>query len=120
MFLQYAIGLQKDLKKWVVECQNYQNEVRESLARLSSKMRIFEEQLPTAIDLLLQLTSRKVSPNAKMTHPTTNETSTQQYRDYIVHEIFGTDPDFDHFRDEGDYEDIQDYSQSNLVMPNYV
>ena len=26
----------------------------------------------------------------------------------------------DYFRDEGDYEDIQDYSQSNIVMPNLV
>lgn len=81
---------------------------------------MFKDQLQTAIDLLLQLTARKVSPNAETIHPPTSATSTQEDCNYIVHRIFGTNPDFDKFHDEGEYKDIQDYSQSNLVMPNSV
>ncbi len=100
MFLQDAAGLEKELKKWVVEFQNYQNEVQESLAGLSSKMRIFKKQLQTAIDLLLQLTARNFFPNAETTLPPTSATSTQEDRDYILHRIFGTNLDFDQFREE--------------------
>ena len=80
--------------------------------RTTSEMRIFKEQLQIAIDILLQLTMKFFSP--------TNDTSTQEDHDYIFHRIFRTNPYFNQFCEVGEYEDIQDYSQSNLVKPNSV
>ena len=105
MFLQDSAGFEKELKKWVVEFQNYRNETRESLAGLSSEMRVFKDQLQTTIDLL-QLTARKVSPNAETTCPPTSATSTQEDQEYIIYGIFGTNPDFDQCHKEREYEDI--------------
>ena len=94
-----------ELKKWVLEFQDFRNEVQDSLAAISFKMRVFKEQLRTIGDLLLQFTTSKASLKAKR-KPPTNKTISQQDRDFIYHRIFGAYVDFDDFCEEGDYENI--------------